>query len=99
MLDASLPIVRGEQSIGIGQSRTPDDTFADAYSADNETALYNAHYNRPEMLRLAGDVSGSRILDAGCGSGPLSAALRAKGAVVTASTRARPWSTWPTRDS
>ncbi len=35
------------------------------------------------MLRIAGDVSGRRILDAGCGSGPLSAAIRAKGAVVT----------------
>ena len=35
------------------------------------------------MLRLAGEVSGRRILDAGCGSGPLSAALRADGAAVT----------------
>ena len=35
------------------------------------------------MLGLAGNVAGRRILDAGCGSGPLSAALRAKGAVVT----------------
>src|SRR5689334_17124983 len=35
------------------------------------------------MIDLAGDVAGRRILDAGCGSGPLSAALRAKGAVVT----------------
>ncbi len=59
------------------------DSFADAYSADNESNLFNAYYERPEMLRLTGDVSGRRILDAGCGSGPLSAALRAKGAVVT----------------
>jgi SAM-dependent methyltransferase len=35
------------------------------------------------MLELAGDVVGRRILDAGCGSGPLSAALRDRGAVVT----------------
>jgi SAM-dependent methyltransferase len=35
------------------------------------------------MIDLAGDVAGRRILDAGCGSGPLSAALLAKGAVVT----------------
>jgi SAM-dependent methyltransferase len=35
------------------------------------------------MLELAGDVAGRRILDAGCGSGPLSAALRERGAVVT----------------
>ena len=59
------------------------DDFAAAYSAENETSLFNAHYNKPEILRLAGDVSGRRILDAGCGSGPLSAALRAEGAVVT----------------
>jgi SAM-dependent methyltransferase len=35
------------------------------------------------MLALAGDVAGRRILDAGCGSGPLFAALRDRGAVVT----------------
>ncbi len=62
----------------------PDyDGFAEAYSAQNDSGFFNAHYARPEMLRLAGDVSGRRILDAGCGSGPLSAALLAKGAVVT----------------
>ena len=35
------------------------------------------------MVRLAGDVDGHRVLDAGCGSGPLTAALRARGAIVT----------------
>ena len=59
------------------------DTFARAYSTENESNLFNAHYERPAMLGLAGDVSGRRILDAGCGSGPLSAALRARHAVVT----------------
>ncbi len=59
------------------------DGFAEAYSAQNDSGFFNAHYARPEMLRLAGDVAGRRILDAGCGSGPLSAALQAKGAVVT----------------
>ncbi|MEH1098306.1 class I SAM-dependent methyltransferase [Micromonospora sp. CPCC 205561] len=59
------------------------DRFANAYSAENESNLFNAYYERPEMLRLAGDVRGRRVLDAGCGSGPLSAALRARGAVVT----------------
>ncbi|MER7417355.1 methyltransferase domain-containing protein [Micromonospora peucetia] len=59
------------------------DRFANAYSAENESNLFNAYYERPEILRLAGDVRGRRILDAGCGSGPLSAALRAEGAVVT----------------
>ncbi|MEV6833874.1 class I SAM-dependent methyltransferase [Streptomyces sp. NPDC051133] len=59
------------------------DSFAEAYSAENENSLVNAYYARPAMLALAGDVAGRRILDAGCGSGPLSAALRERGAVVT----------------
>ncbi|MFD8885074.1 methyltransferase domain-containing protein [Streptomyces erythrochromogenes] len=59
------------------------DGFAEAYAAENENSLVNAHYERPAMLALAGDVTGRRILDAGCGSGPLSAALRDRGAVVT----------------
>lgn len=59
------------------------DSFAEAYSAENDSNLFNRYYERPEMLRLVGDVSGRRVLDAGCGSGPLSEALRAQGAVVT----------------
>jgi ubiquinone/menaquinone biosynthesis C-methylase UbiE len=62
---------------------TDYDAFATAYSRENESSLFNRYYERPEMLRLAGEVSGRRILDAGCGSGPLSAALQAQGAVVT----------------
>lgn len=46
------------------------DSFAEAYSAENETSLVNAYYERPAMLALTGDVAGRRILDAGCGSGP-----------------------------
>lgn len=59
------------------------DGFAETFSAQNDSGFFDAHYARPEMLRLAGDVSGRRILDAGCGSGPISAALLAKGALVT----------------
>ncbi|MBV1780507.1 class I SAM-dependent methyltransferase [Paeniglutamicibacter sp. ABSL32-1] len=59
------------------------DTFAEAYSAENETSLLNGFYERPAMLELAGDVSNHRILDAGCGSGPLAAALHDRGAQVT----------------
>jgi ubiquinone/menaquinone biosynthesis C-methylase UbiE len=59
------------------------DSVAEAYSAENENNLVNAYYERPAMLALVGDVTGRRILDAGCGSGPLSAALRDRGAVVT----------------
>lgn len=59
------------------------DRFAGTYAAENENNLVNAYYERPAMLALAGDVAGHRVLDAGCGSGPLAAALRGRGAVVT----------------
>lgn len=59
------------------------DSFADAYAAETDEGLVNAYYERPEMLRLVGDVSGRRILDAGCGSGALSAELSSRGASVT----------------
>ncbi|MEV4173115.1 class I SAM-dependent methyltransferase [Nonomuraea sp. NPDC049709] len=59
------------------------DSFAEAYSAETENSLINAYIARPAIMALAGDVAGRRILDAGCGSGPLSAALRERGAVVT----------------
>ncbi|MEU5865806.1 class I SAM-dependent methyltransferase [Nonomuraea sp. NPDC047529] len=59
------------------------DRIAEGYTAENETGLVNAYYERPAMLELAGDVTGRRVLDAGCGSGPLFAELRDRGAVVT----------------
>jgi SAM-dependent methyltransferase len=59
------------------------DSFAEAYTAETEDNLINAYYARPAILDLAGDVAGRRILDAGCGSGPLFAALRDRGAIVT----------------
>jgi SAM-dependent methyltransferase len=65
---------------------TPDapdyDDFAATYAAANDNSLFNAWYARPEMLRLAGDVKGKRVLDAGCGHGPLMVALRDRGALV-----------------
>ncbi|MFE2140671.1 class I SAM-dependent methyltransferase [Streptomyces sp. NPDC059456] len=78
---ADLP---GTAAPAVDRDRVNDyDGFAEAYAAENENSLVNAYYERPAMLALAGDVTGRRILDAGCGSGPLSAALRDRGAVVT----------------
>ena len=59
------------------------DAFAAAYAAENDNSLANAYYERPAMLELAGDVRGRSVLDVGCGSGALSAALRDRGATVT----------------
>ncbi|MFE3449035.1 class I SAM-dependent methyltransferase [Nonomuraea sp. NPDC059194] len=59
------------------------DRIAEGYAAENEASLLNAYYERPAMLELAGDVTGRRILDAGCGSGPLFSALRDRDAIVT----------------
>jgi ubiquinone/menaquinone biosynthesis C-methylase UbiE len=59
------------------------DSFAEAYAAENENNLVNAYYERPAMLALAGNVDGHQVLDAGCGSGALTAALRDRGAAVT----------------
>lgn len=59
------------------------DSFAEAYAAENETSLNNAYYTLPAILDLAGDVDGRRILDAGCGAGPMFAKLRDRGALMT----------------
>ncbi|MDX3074052.1 class I SAM-dependent methyltransferase [Streptomyces sp. MI02-7b] len=59
------------------------DSLAEAYSVANEGGIQNAYYERPAILALAGEVAGRRILDAGCGAGPLFAELRDRGAVVT----------------
>jgi SAM-dependent methyltransferase len=59
------------------------DSFAEAYTSENESGIANAYYERPAILTLAGDVAGRRIPAVGCGSGPLFAALRDRGAIVT----------------
>lgn len=60
------------------------DAMAGAYAADNAESAYNAYYERPATLSLLGDVAGRRVLDAGCGAGPLTAWMVDHGAVVTA---------------
>jgi SAM-dependent methyltransferase len=58
------------------------DSFGEAYVAANEHGLINGYYTRPAIMDLAGDVAGRRILEAGCGAGPISARLRDRGATV-----------------
>jgi ubiquinone/menaquinone biosynthesis C-methylase UbiE len=45
---------------------------------------FNTEYERPATLDLLGDVSGKRLLDAGCGPGSFAALLVEKGATVSA---------------
>jgi SAM-dependent methyltransferase len=79
-----MPPVPENGALSATSSRANDyDSLAEAYTAENETSLMNAYYERPAILALAGDVAGRRILDAGCGSGPLFAALRDRGAIVS----------------
>ncbi|WP_299955747.1 class I SAM-dependent methyltransferase [uncultured Modestobacter sp.] len=58
------------------------DRVADEFRAHAEDNAYNAHYDRPAVLDLLGDVAGRRVLDAGCGPGLYAEALLARGAEV-----------------
>jgi ubiquinone/menaquinone biosynthesis C-methylase UbiE len=76
-----MPPITGSSAEPAGQGTANDyDSFAEEYSAGNEVSLFNAYYERPATLALAGDVAGRRILDAGCGSGPLCSRRCATGA-------------------
>lgn len=63
---------------------TSYDAFADSFAAHAEDSAYNAHYDRPAVLGLLGDVSGRRVLDVGCGSGLYAEELTRRGANVVA---------------
>ena len=60
------------------------DAIAADYAAKVDSAPYNALYERPAMLAMLPDLSGARILDAGCGSGWYAEQLLERGADVTA---------------
>ncbi|MHB1533296.1 MAG: class I SAM-dependent methyltransferase [Acidimicrobiales bacterium] len=60
------------------------DAMAKAYEAHNLDSPFNAYYERPATQGLLGDVMGKRILEVGCGAGPLTEWLVDQGAVVTA---------------
>lgn len=61
-----------------------DRTFAESYSNKIEYNSHNALYERPAVRSLLGDITGKKILDAGCGPGVLSSELIDNGAIITA---------------
>ncbi|MGF1663846.1 MAG: class I SAM-dependent methyltransferase [Kineosporiaceae bacterium] len=56
------------------------DGFAESFESHAADSPYNAHYDRPAVLGLCGDVRGRRVLDAGCGPGLYGEALMVRGA-------------------
>jgi SAM-dependent methyltransferase len=63
---------------------TPYDEMAPVYEAHASDSPYNAHYDRPAVLALVGEVEGRRVLDAGSGPGLYAEELLARGADVVA---------------
>lgn len=59
------------------------DAMAVAYALNNAESAFNAYYERPATISLLGDVAGRRVLDVGCGAGPLTAWMAERGAEVT----------------
>jgi SAM-dependent methyltransferase len=57
---------------------------AEAYASFSEHSGPNAHYDRPAILRLAGEIAGRRVLELGCAGGALTAQLVERGAEVLA---------------
>jgi 2-polyprenyl-3-methyl-5-hydroxy-6-metoxy-1,4-benzoquinol methylase len=64
--------------------KTDYDEMAADYERHAADSAYNAHYDRPAVLGLAGEVAGKRVLDAGCGPGIYSEELLARGADLVA---------------
>ncbi len=58
------------------------DSIAANYATKVDSAPYNALYERPAMLGMLPEISGQRILDAGCGSGWYAEQLLELGASV-----------------
>lgn len=60
------------------------DGLAARYERHASASIWNAHYDRPAVLGLLGDVARKVVLDAGCGPGLYVEELVARGARVVA---------------
>ena len=58
------------------------DEFAGEYAERAAVGAYNALYDRPAVLEVAGDVAGLQLLDLGCGPGLYAEQLAERGAIV-----------------
>lgn len=58
------------------------ETLAERYNALIDHKPHNAYYDRPNTLKLMGNVEGKHILDAGCGPGKYAEELFARKAEV-----------------
>lgn len=57
---------------------------AGTYADVSTRSAPNTHYDRPAILRLAGELGGRRVLELGCAAGVLTEQLAARGADVLA---------------
>jgi ubiquinone/menaquinone biosynthesis C-methylase UbiE len=60
------------------------DAMAAEYDHHNANSGANSYYERPATIALLGDVQDKRVLEVGCGSGPLTEWLVDHGAAVVA---------------
>lgn len=58
--------------------------FGQAYAAHADVSPVNRDYDRASILRLAGDLTGKRVLELGCAAGALTAELVQRAADVVA---------------
>ncbi len=77
----SLSEVTNEDS---ARTESEYDAMAIEYDRHNASSAANSYYERPATIELLGEVRGRRVLELGCGTGPLTQWLVDHGATVVA---------------